>query len=70
MNRDSSLAMTLDNIIVGITPADPKARHAAELRQACLTKPPGSLGRLEDLSIQLQAYSVPIVRLCKARQSS
>ena len=45
--------MTLDDIIAGITPADPKARHAAELRQACLTKPPGSLGRLEDLSIQL-----------------
>ena len=45
--------MTLDDIIVGITPADPKARQAAELRQACLTKPPGSLGRLEDLSIQL-----------------
>ena len=53
MNRDSSLAMTLDEIIAGITPADPKARQAAKLRQDRLTKPSGSLGRLEDLSIQL-----------------
>ena len=53
MNRDSSSAMTLDDIIVGINPADPKARQAAKLRQDRLTKPPGSLGRLEDLSIQL-----------------
>ena len=45
--------MTLDDIIVGITPADPKARQAARLRQDRLTKPSGSLGRLEDLSIQL-----------------
>ena len=53
MNRDSSSAMTLDDIIVGISPADPKTRQAAKLRQDRLTKPPGSLGRLEDLSIQL-----------------
>ena len=45
--------MTLDDIIAGITPANPKARQPAEVRQDRLTKPPGSLGRLEDLSIQL-----------------
>ena len=56
--------MTLDDIIVGITPADPKARQAARLRQDRLTKPPGSLGRLEDLSIQLAgAFGTELPRL-------
>ena len=45
--------MTPDEAIARIRPADPEAKRAAELRQASLTKPPGSLGRLEDLSIQL-----------------
>ena len=45
--------MTLADIIERITPADPKTMQAARLRQARLTKPPGSLVRLEDLSIQL-----------------
>lgn len=45
--------MTLDEAVARIRPADPEAKRAAELRQASLTKPPGSLGRLEELSIQL-----------------
>ena len=45
--------MTLDEALTGITPADPQAKRAAQLRQDRLTKPPGSLGRLEELSIQL-----------------
>ena len=45
--------MTLDEVLARIRPADPHAKRAAALRQARLTKPPGSLGRLEDLSIQL-----------------
>ena len=45
--------MTLADIFERITSADPIARQAASLRQDRLTKPPGSLGRLEDLSIQL-----------------
>ena len=45
--------MTLDDIIVGITPADPKARQAAEAPTGPPDQTPGSLGRLEDLSIQL-----------------
>ena len=45
--------MTLDEVIERITPADEKAERAARLRQGRLTKPPGSLGRLEALSIQL-----------------
>ena len=47
------MTLSLDKVISSITPADPKARQAANLRQDRLTKPPGSLGRLEDLSIQL-----------------
>src|SRR5512134_2638993 len=38
-----------------IPPIDREAQAAAALRQNSLTKPPGSLGRLEDLSIQLAA---------------
>ena len=45
--------MTLDDVINRIGPADQEAKRAARLRQDSLTKPPGSLGRLEELSIQL-----------------
>ena len=45
--------MTLDDVVGRIGPADSHAKRAAELRQSRLTKPPGSLGRLEELSIQL-----------------
>ncbi len=40
------------------TPAaapDEAARQAAEARQAALTKPPGALGRLEEIAVQLAA---------------
>lgn len=43
----------LDHVISSITPADPLAISAARSRQTQLTKPPGSLGRLEELSVQL-----------------
>ena len=45
--------MTLDDIVVNIRPGDVQAKRAAAQRQQRLTKPPGSLGRLEALSIQL-----------------
>ncbi|MCY4447232.1 MAG: nicotinate-nucleotide--dimethylbenzimidazole phosphoribosyltransferase [Chloroflexi bacterium] len=45
--------MTLDDVLARIEPVDPGAQRAARLRQERLTKPPGSLGRLEELSIQL-----------------
>ena len=45
--------MNLEEIVAGIQPADSRAMEAAESRQGSLTKPPGSLGRLEDLSVQL-----------------
>ena len=45
--------MILGDVVGRIGPADPHAMRAAELRQSRLTKPPGSLGRLEELSVQL-----------------
>ena len=36
-----------------IRPADAAAKRRARARQRSLTKPPGSLGRLEDISVQL-----------------
>ena len=45
--------MKLDEVVARIRPADSQAKQAAMQRQLRLTKPPGSLGRLEDVSIQL-----------------
>lgn len=44
---------TLDKIIGRIKPLDSEAMEQAGLRQDRLTKPRGSLGRLEELSIQI-----------------
>ncbi|MDE2786406.1 MAG: nicotinate-nucleotide--dimethylbenzimidazole phosphoribosyltransferase [Chloroflexota bacterium] len=43
----------VDQTIAAIGPLDAEAVAAAEARQGVLTKPPGSLGRLESLSVQL-----------------
>lgn len=45
--------MTLDDIIANIRPLDEAAMQAVRARQDRLTKPQGSLGRLEDLSVQI-----------------
>lgn len=45
--------MTLQTLLESITPADSKARELAAQRQETLAKPPKSLGRLEELSVQL-----------------
>ena len=45
--------MYLQDYIASIRPLDEAAMSAARERQAQLAKPPGSLGRLEELSIQL-----------------
>ena len=57
--------MDLRETIAGIAPADAGAMRAAEARQATLTKPPGSLGRLEELSVRLagmQGTARPAIR--------
>ena len=45
--------MTLETTLAAIRPADPEAMAAARERQSRLTKPAGSLGALEDLSVRL-----------------
>lgn len=45
--------MDLTTLLSMIHPLDTSAMEAARLRQERLAKPPGSLGRLEELSIQL-----------------
>ena len=45
--------MELQKWIDAVSPLDEAAMTAARARQAQLAKPPGSLGRLEDLSVQL-----------------
>ena len=43
----------LNRIVEGVRPPDALAEREAEERQAKLAKPPGSLGRLEELSVRL-----------------
>ena len=45
--------MDLDDVLARIEPVDSRVQRSAELRQARLTKPPGSLGRLEELAVRL-----------------
>jgi nicotinate-nucleotide--dimethylbenzimidazole phosphoribosyltransferase len=47
------MATSLDAILKEIKPLDSSAMAAAQSRQNSLTKPHGSLGRLEELSIQI-----------------
>ena len=47
----------LDDTLAAIRPPDAAAAAAARDRQAQLTKPPGSLGFLEDLSVRLAAIA-------------
>lgn len=56
--------MTLPELIEKIQPLDAAAMQAARARQNRLTKPQGSLGRLEDLSIQVAGITAnPLPRL-------
>lgn len=47
------MANSLDRVLKAIKPLDSSAMTAAQQRQNNLTKPHGSLGRLEELSIQI-----------------
>lgn len=53
---------SLEQLLSSIQPLDEAAKQAASERQNTLTKPPGSLGRLEEISIQaagVQRKSIP-----------
>lgn len=56
MNREQ-----LKNRLSEIKPLDSKALEMAKERQESLAKPPGSLGRLEDLSVQLAGISGKLI---------
>ena len=59
------MSKLLANTIKLIRPLDEQAMAAARSRQDMLTKPPGSLGRLEQLSIQLagiQGKPIPVIK--------
>ncbi|HEX6329505.1 MAG TPA: nicotinate-nucleotide--dimethylbenzimidazole phosphoribosyltransferase, partial [Jiangellaceae bacterium] len=47
----------IDDLIRSVAPVDARAAAAARERHDRLAKPPGSLGRLEDLGVQLAAIS-------------
>src|ERR1700754_5138019 len=49
--------MTLDEALAAIRPLDAAALAAAQQRQNLLTKPQGSLGQLEAISVQLAGLS-------------
>jgi nicotinate-nucleotide--dimethylbenzimidazole phosphoribosyltransferase len=53
MTTDAEPASLLADTIAAIAPLDGAAVAAARERQETLTKPSGSLGRLEDISVQL-----------------
>lgn len=56
---------SLEKLLSSIQPLDKKAQQAARERQNTLTKPPGSLGRLEEISIQVagvQGKPIPQVQ--------
>jgi nicotinate-nucleotide--dimethylbenzimidazole phosphoribosyltransferase len=52
---DLSAAETIEWLGIPASSPDEAARSAARNRQARLTKPPGSLGRLEDVAVRLAA---------------
>jgi len=49
--------VTISALVASIRPPDPRAALAAQQRLDALTKPPGSLGRLEELAVRLAMLS-------------
>ena len=59
-----STSALIDQTVAGIVPLDQEAMAAARARQDTLTKPLGSLGRLEDISVLLAGiYGQPIPQI-------
>jgi len=57
--------MSITTTITAIEPLNQKAMQAAQERQNMLTKPAGSLGRLEELSIQIAGITgkpIPVIK--------
>jgi len=57
--------MSIATTITAIEPLNQKAMQAAQERQNMLTKPAGSLGRLEELSIQIAGITgkpIPVIK--------
>lgn len=62
---DSFTLSSLEALISSIGPLDEVALAAARSRQSALTKPPGSLGRLETLSVQIAGITgqpIPVIQ--------
>ena len=57
----SGLEARLRDLIVAVPPFDPAAAEHACERQAVLIKPPGSLGRLEELAVQAAGVTGDVV---------
>ena len=55
---EERVLFVLTSLMNRIAPLDDKAMQAAADRQNTLTKPQGSLGRLEELSIQLAGIAI------------
>ncbi|MBR4079567.1 MAG: nicotinate-nucleotide--dimethylbenzimidazole phosphoribosyltransferase, partial [Christensenellaceae bacterium] len=51
----------LQQIIAQIMPADAEAVRRAEERQASLAKPPGSLGKLEEISVKFAGITGKVI---------
>lgn len=58
----------LKNIIAEVPDLDREAMSACEKRQAALAKPPGSLGKLEELSIQLAGITGSVKNTIEKRR--
>ena len=56
MQKTFSTTAEFKSLVQTMPDADPKSREAAESRNNNLTKPPGALGRLEDLAIWMAGW--------------
>jgi nicotinate-nucleotide--dimethylbenzimidazole phosphoribosyltransferase len=61
LNIEAPMNNSLSRILKAIKPLDRKAMAAARVRQDELTKPKGSLGRLEELSIKIAGIKGEII---------